>query len=159
MKPLPPIVRFRIALGIFITGLVLSGVTAFPLLTELRLLHQITGPPAPGSGEGLAFWIATVHHGLEDTYAKYPWVAYGTDWLAFGHLVIALFFIGPFLYPKTARPNLLTGIAACLAIVPLALICGPLRSIPFYWQLIDCSFGAIGILPLIYCLRLIPKIS
>jgi hypothetical protein len=157
MKTLPPILRFRIALGIFITGLVLSGVTAFPLLTELRLLHQITGPPEPG-GIGLAHWIDLVRNGLETTYARYPWVAYGTDWLAFGHLVIALFFIGPFLHPQTARANLLTGIAACIAIVPLALICGPLRGIPIYWQLIDCSFGAIGILPLIYCLRLIPQI-
>ena len=39
---------------------------------------------------------------------------------------------------------LYTGIAACLAVIPLALICGPIRGIPFYWRLIDCSFGVIG---------------
>jgi len=37
---------------------------------------------------------------------------------------------------------------ACALIVPLALICGPLRGIPFVWQLIDCSFGVFGIIPL-----------
>ena len=25
---------------------------------------------------------------------------------------------------------------------------------PFYWRLIDCAFGVIGIIPLIYCLKL-----
>jgi hypothetical protein len=36
---------------------------------------------------------------------------------------------------------------------PLALICGPIRGIPFYWQLIDCSFGFFGMIPLLLCLR------
>ena len=30
--------RYRLTLGVFVVGLILSGVTAFPLLTELRLL-------------------------------------------------------------------------------------------------------------------------
>jgi hypothetical protein len=29
----------------------------------------------------------------------HPWLAYGTDWLAFAHIVIAVFFIGPFVDP------------------------------------------------------------
>ncbi len=29
-------------------------------------------------------------------------------------------------------------------VLPLALICGPIRNIPFFWQLIDCSFGIVG---------------
>ena len=37
---------------------------------------------------------------------------------------------------------------ACGLVVPLALICGPLRGIPFFWRLIDCSFGILGIIPL-----------
>ena len=41
----------------------------------------------------------------------------------------------------------------------LALICGPLRGIPVYWRLIDCSFGVIGIIPLVYCLRLLGKME
>ena len=45
------------------------------------------------------------------------------------------------------------GVAACALVFPLAFVCGALRGIPFYWQLIDCSFGAIGAVPLLLCLR------
>jgi hypothetical protein len=133
-------------------------VTAFPLLHELRLLANLLGAggiESPEGQSGLIFWIVTVRNGLEATYAEYPWVAYGTDWLAYGHLVIALFFIGPLIDPLTSRTTLYAGVAACLGVIPLALICGPIRGIPFYWQLVDCSFGVIGILPLLYCLRLL----
>lgn len=151
------IFRFRVVMGFFIVALVISGITAFPLLTEMRLLDGFLNPghavPAQGAG-GLACWIGTVYHGLDATYRQYPWIAYGTDWLAFAHIVIAIFFIGPFLDPVSGRWILLSGIAACLLVVPLALLCGPVRGIPFYWRLIDCSFGVFGILPLLYCLKL-----
>ncbi|MES2439515.1 MAG: hypothetical protein V4584_10630 [Verrucomicrobiota bacterium] len=144
---------------LFIIGLVLSGVTAFPLLLELRILCDVLGLDSPQGNSGLEFWIPTVRHGLETTYAAYPWIAYGTDWLAFGHLVIAGFFVGPIIHPKTSRSVIHTGIVACLAVIPLAMICGPIRSIPFYWRLIDCSFGVIGIIPLLYCLRQLKRIE
>ena len=38
---------------------------------------------------------------------------------------------------------------ACAGVIPLALICGPIRGIPFGWSLIDMSFGVFGALPLI----------
>jgi hypothetical protein len=145
--------KFRAVLTLFI-GLVLSGVTAFPLLHELRLLAWFVDAAGLPLDSGLSLWIHRVHNGLEDMYGTYPWIAYGTDWLAFGHLVIALFFIPPLLDPASSRPNLLVGVAACLLIFPLALICGPLRGIPWFWQLIDCSFGLFGVIPLWYCLRL-----
>ena len=154
--------RFRAVIALFIAGLVLSGVTAFPLLHELRILTRLLGvgdATSAAGHSGLAYWILTVRHGLEHTYAAYPWLGYGTDWLAFAHLVIALFFIGPWINPLTSRSTLWAGIAACAGVIPLALICGPIRGIPFYWQLIDCSFGIFGTLPLIYCLRLIPQIA
>jgi hypothetical protein len=154
--------RYRAAMLLFIAGLVISGVTAFPLLLELRLLSQLLGVGSATSPEGysgLQFWILTVRHGLEATYADFPWIAYGTDWLAFGHLVIAGFFIGPLINPLSSRATLYTGIVACLAVIPLALICGPIRGIPFYWRLIDCSFGVIGIIPLIYCLKQLKRME
>jgi hypothetical protein len=143
----------------FIIGLVVSGVTAFPLLLELRVLVTLLGADSAAPADSLAFWILSVKNGLETTYAAYPWIAYGTDWLAFGHLVIAGFFIGPLIYPLSSRSVIWTGIAACVAVIPLALICGPLRGIPFYWRLLDCSFGIVGIIPLIYCLRLLKRIE
>ena len=147
---------------VFITGLVLSGITAFPLLLELKILANLLGvggAQSPDGHTGLTFWILTVRHGLEHTYSEYPWMAYGTDWLAFGHIVIAMFFIGPLINPLTGRATLYTGIAACLGVIPLAMFCGSIRGIPFYWRLIDCSFGVLGILPLIYSLRLIRRIE
>ena len=159
MKTTSPLFHFRVVLSLFIAGLVLSGVTAFPLLHELRLLSHLLGADTAATPDGLTFWILTVRNGLEHTYAKYPWIAYGTDWLAFGHLVIAAFFIGPLIHPASSRATLYTGIVACLAVIPLALICGPIRGIPFYWRLIDCSFGVIGVVPLIYCLRLVKQIE
>ncbi|MDB6173596.1 MAG: hypothetical protein JWL59_2907 [Chthoniobacteraceae bacterium] len=147
---------------LFITGLIISGITAFPLLVELRILTNLLGVDSaqgPDGYTGLTFWILTVQHGLEQTYAIYPWLAYGTDWLAFGHIVIAMFFVGPLINPPSGRAVIYSGIAACLGVIPLALICGPIRGIPLYWRLIDCSFGVFGILPLIYSLRLIRRIE
>jgi hypothetical protein len=149
--------RYRLVLGAFMVGLVLSGITAFPLLHELELLARMLGiraDAAPASHSGLQFWIATVRDGLRAMHATYPWLAYGTDWLAFGHITIALFFIGPWREPVTNAWVLKIGIVACAGVIPLALICGPIRGIPFYWRLIDCSFGIIGALPLLYCLKL-----
>lgn len=149
--------RCRAALGVFIAGLVLSGLTAFPLLSELNLLASWLGIDAASSPDaypGLRFWIATVRLGLERTDAAYPWLAYGTDWLAFAHLAIAVFFIGPLIDPARNRWVLVSGIILCAAVVPTALIAGAVRGIPLYWRLIDCSFGVFGAIPLIYCLRL-----
>lgn len=157
MNPETALKRYRLVLVVFIIGLVLSGVTAFPLVHELELLSSLLGIPAdaaPNSLGGLQFWIATVRDGLRATHASYPWLAYGTDWLAFGHITIALFFFGPLRDPVPNAWVLKIGLVACAGVFPLALICGPIRGIPFYWRLIDCSFGAFGCLPLLYCLRL-----
>jgi hypothetical protein len=86
-------------------------------------------------------------------YHDYPRIAYGTDWLAFGPIVISFFFVGPLLKPEGSAPVLYAGMAACVAVVPLAMICGGVRGIPFYWRLIDCCFGIVGIVPLIWCRR------
>ena len=150
------IFRFRIVMGFFITALVASGVTAFPLRWELSLLagwFGIEPGTDPASLTGLRYWIAYVHEGLETSYGRYPFLAYGTDWLAFAHLMIAVFFIGPFREPARHEWTLISGLVACISIVPLAMICGQIRGIPFYWRLIDCSFGIIGAIPLFYCLK------
>ena len=70
--------------------------------------------------------------------------------LAFAHIVLAVFFIGPLVDPVRNVWVLWAGLIACAGVLPLALICGPLRGIPFYWRLIDCSFGVVGALPLVY---------
>lgn len=162
MSSQSPLLQFRALMVFFIFGLVVSGVTAFPLLLELDLLSRLLGvgsATGPEGHTGLVFWILTVKFGLQHTYEQYPWIAYGTDWLAFGHLIIATFFIGPLINPLAGRSTIYTGIFACVAVIPLAMICGEVRGIPFYWRLVDCSFGVIGIVPLLYCLRLIGRIE
>ena len=127
-----------------IIGLVLSGLTAFPLRWELDVFsHFLVGQGSlnPGDHHGLAHWILKVREGLSRSYEAYPFLAYGTDWLAFGHLVIALFFVPVFIDPIRYRANVWVGLVASVAVFPLAFVCGPIRGIPFYWQLIDSSFG------------------
>lgn len=154
--------RIRIWLVVFIVGLVLSGLTAFPLVTEIRWLDEMLrsdGSPAPGWLPGLVDWVGRVREGLEATDAKYPFVLYGTDWLAFAHLVIAIAFYGPYRDPVRNIWVIEFGMIACAAIIPLALICGPIRGIPFYWQLIDMSFGFFGVIPLLIVRRMIKRLE
>lgn len=146
--------RIRITLWMFIAGLVLSGVTAFPLVWEINLLAQWLDRLGVASAiPALGAWISTVQAALNDTDARYAFLAYGTDWLAFGHIVIALFFVGVFRDPVRNVFILQAGVAACVLVIPLALICGAVRGIPLWWQLIDCSFGVFGVIPLLLCLR------
>ena len=147
--------RIRVVLAVFIGGLVLSGLTAFPLLHELDLLTALIGPPHGG----MSWWIHHVRTALAETYRVWPFLGYGTDWLAFGHLVIALFFIGPWRDPVRNVWVIDAGLIACAGVIPLALICGGIRCIPFSWRLIDCSFGVIGALPLWWVRRMIGELE
>ena len=149
--------RVRVALGLFIAGLVVSGVTAFPLQGELDLIAKGLGlERVAASGSVLADaagWVLRVREALHVTYAQYPFIAYGTDWLAFGHLIIALFFVPPWIDPVKNVAAIRVGLWACVGVPPLALICGPLRGVPFFWRLVDCSFGILGFPLLWYALR------
>lgn len=143
--------RIRLLLVLFVVGLVLSGLTAFPLQWELDLLGRWVGAgraDRPQDHAGLAAWIVTVRNGLRDMYARYPWIAYGTDWLGFGIVILAVLFVGPIVDPVRNLWIIHFGLIACAGVIPIALICGPIRGIPFYWQLVDCSFGVIGFVPL-----------
>ncbi len=153
--------KIRILLLLFITALLLSGLTAFPLQWELDLLARILGAEnttSPDPYAGLIHWIVTVRNGLHETYSKYPFLAYGTDWLAFAHIVIAIFFIGPLIDPIKNSWVITAGMIACVLVPFLALICGPIRGIPFYWRLIDCSFGIFGFIPLWFCQKYIREL-
>jgi hypothetical protein len=151
--------RIKVWLWIFIVGLVLSGITAFPLETELRAFANWIDGDARARSSGFARWIVQVRDALIDTNAKYPFLAYGTDWLAFAHLVIAVAFIGPFRDPVRNIWVVQFGMIACAMVIPLALIAGEVRGIPFGWRLIDCSFGAFGIVPLWICYRDIRRLE
>ena len=132
--------QIRLLLIAFVIGLLMSGLTAFPLRWEINSLARFMGATAGDtvrSTHGLLQWGVRVREGLNDGYGRYPFLAYGTDWLAFGHIVIALAFIGPLRDPVRNIWVLEWGMIACVGVIPLAFICGPIREIPFYHQLID----------------------
>lgn len=133
-------------ISVFILLLALSGITAFPLVAEVGwMMDNIDAFP-----RFFHPWIIRVSQAVTATPDV---ILYGTDWLAFAHIIIALFFVGVYLDPVRNKFIVDIGIVACFAIFPLAFICGPLRDIPFYHQLIDCSFGALGMIPLLYVKR------
>lgn len=146
--------KIRKWLVLFMVGLVLSGVTAFPLETELKWLVETQILPIT-----LQLWTEKVYWAIAYTNENYPFLAYGTDWLAFAHIVIALAFIGPYMDPVRNKWVIQFGRIACLMIFPLAFICGPIRGIPLYWQIIDCSFGLIGLIPLTIIYRHINRLE
>ena len=139
----------------FVVLLLLSGVTAFPLEWELSLLVDVSknGP------EFFKEWATRVYEAIKETNGKYPFMAYGTDWLAFAHIVIGVAFIGPLRDPVKNIWVIEFGMIACLMVFPLAFICGHIRHIPFYWQLIDCSFGVFGFMPLYLCRKKIKMLE
>jgi hypothetical protein len=147
--------KIRATIIFFMIALMLSGITAFPLETELRWLLQFRS----GMPEGLGIFINKVYAALHDTNLHYPMLAYGYDWLAFAHIVIALFFIGPLKDPVRNIWVIEWGMLACMAIIPLAFIAGAVRGIPFYWKCIDCSFGVLGIIPLYLVWRWIKRLE
>lgn len=130
---------------LFILLLVLSGITAFPLQTELNFLIDFL----KGNSGIFYQWINEVSKAINEINNSYPFLAYGTDWLAFAHIVISIFFIGVYIDPVRNIWITHTGIISCLLIFPVAFIAGYFRGIPLFWQLIDCSFGALGLIPLI----------
>ncbi|HWU07849.1 MAG TPA: hypothetical protein VN520_15940 [Streptomyces sp.] len=154
--------RIRVWLVVFIVCLVLSGLTAFPLVTELRWAEDLLrspASPAPEHFPALTEWITRVRTGLDEADAGHPFVLYGTDWLAFAHLVIAVAFYGPYRDPVRNIWVIEFGMIACAGIIPLALICGPIRGIPFWWTVIDMSFGVFGIIPLLVVHRMIKRLE
>lgn len=154
--------RVRVLTWVFIVGLVLSGATAIPLGAELELLAKFPGVASHANSmaaSGLAHWILTVRDALREVNAKYPFLAYGTDWLAFGHFVIAVAFIGALRDPVRNVWLFTFGMIACAIIVPYAFIFGALRGIPVGWRLIDCSFGVFGIIPVWLCRKWVWEIE
>jgi hypothetical protein len=152
MKSAQPLRSIRLWLSIFIVGLILSGVTAFPLVHETAWLAAFLAAH-PILPQGIILWINRVHQALLDDSIHSPFLAYGTDWLAFAHLVLAVAFIGPFIDPVRNKWVLQFGVIACVAVPFLAFIAGPIRGIPLAWRLIDSSFGLFGAVPLLICLN------
>lgn len=138
----------------FMVMLFLSGLTAMPAETELAFISR-NFP----SGTTLSHWLDKVYTGVANTNKNFPFIAYGYDWLAFAHFVLAILFIGVYRDPVRNKWIVEFGMIACLLIIPFAFIAGHFRAIPFWWRMIDCSFGIFGLVPLIICYKKIKHIE
>lgn len=146
--------RIKRCLWMVVIGLALSGITTFPLETELKFLSDHVS-----SSSLMGAWLHTTYNAVKATNQQFPTLSYGTDWLAFAHLVLAILFIGPLRDPVKNIWVIQFGMTACFGVFPLAFIAGSIRGIPFFWQLIDCSFGAIGIIPLYFSYKYAQQIE
>lgn len=135
---------------IFMLGLALSGITAFPIETEINIYDRYfsNNQFIRENFSSIADFLNQVSIGVHDTAKNYPFIFYGTDWLAFAHILLALLFYGVYKDPVRNIWIVEFGMIACISVIPLAFICGPIRGIPFYWRIIDSCFGVFGIIPL-----------
>lgn len=153
--------RIRLLVAFFISALLVSGITAFPLVAELNIIYNIIteNPDITKHFGELSSWLLSVHEGIINTDKSYPFIAYGTDWLAYAHIIIAIAFVGVFAKPIRNIWIVYWAMVACILIFPLALICGYIREIPLFWILVDCSFGIFGLIPLYFLTKYIKQLS
>lgn len=148
--------KIRTMLIFFIVALVLSGITAFPLYSELQFAAN-HGFMNPDTMTGR--WLGKVWNAVRATNEQYAMLFYGFDWLAFAHLVIATAFIGPYKDPVRNKWVIQWAMIACVGVIPLALIAGPIRGIPWFHLVIDCLFGVLGLIPLLLIQRWINQLE
>jgi hypothetical protein len=145
-------------LGMVAFGLFAAGVTVWPAVSELKLAVWI----AWGEGEpagGLHGFILKAIEGLESVEAKYPFMLYAHDWLAFAHIVLAILFAGAIRDPVRNVWVVQCGLIMCALVPVLAGICIPLRGIPLYWFWIDFAFAPGAAFPLWIALRDIRRVE
>jgi hypothetical protein len=150
--------RIRWLTWLIIVGLIFSGVTAMPLRAELNWVVSIL-PHGLDEKFGIGLWLTRVSDALNVTYVQYPFMAYGTDWLAFAHFVIAFAFVWPLKDPIRYALLFTWGFYASLSIVLFALVMGQVRGIPWGWRLIDCSFGLAGVILFSLCRRSVARLE
>jgi hypothetical protein len=140
----------------FITVIMLSGITAFPVHTELKFILSKNIVAHDGA---IGQWLLNVYEGVDAAQRYFPFLFYGFDWLAFAHIIIGILFIGVYKNPVKNIWIIQWGMICCAGVFPLAFICGSIREIPWFHILIDCSFGFFGFFPLYRCHTLIRKLE
>ncbi len=147
--------KIRAMMIFFIVAVLLSGITAFDAEGGLHWLLKFKDYYP----HKLSDFMQKSYEGLRLMNQDFPMIAYAFDWLAFAHIVIAALFIGVYKNPVKNQWVIKWAMFVCIAVIPLALIAGPIRTIPFYWRMIDCSFGLLGIIPLYIANQWINKLK
>lgn len=129
---------------VFILGLLVSGLTAVPLVWLTSVFAELVEP----MGGPLYEWAEKAAFAVSSVDSNFPLLFYGTDWLAFAHVVIAMAFVGPFRDPVRNKWVVEWGLLCCACVPLLAFLWAPVRGIPFFWRCVDASFGVAGAIPL-----------
>jgi hypothetical protein len=142
--------KIRVLLIVFVLGLVFGCQIVLFVAPELAWLNNTLGP---GTRMGqyfpnLSAWINHLYEGITETYSKYPFIAYCMDWLAFAQLAFIIFFIGALIDPVRNIWIIKSGMVICVLHILLAFGSGNFRGVPLFWQLLDSSFGFIGLIVL-----------
>jgi hypothetical protein len=147
--------KIKTAIIIIIIGLLLNGISAVPLQSELNFL--LSKPDIlPGF---LRNWWMYVSQGVHETNNKYSFMRYGFDWLAFAHFLIAIAFIGPLKDPVKNEWIVKWGMIASALSVLMALGWERVRAIPFWWSCIDASIAIISFIILWFCNKWIQELK
>lgn len=139
----------------FMLALVVSGLTAVPLVWLTTVFADLVLP----FGGSLSAWAQQAADAVAAVDANYPLLFYGTDWLAFAHVVIAMAFIGPYRDPLRNKWVVEWGLLCCACVPLLAFLWAPVRDIPLFWRCVDASFGVFGAVPLWAVLRRIRRME
>lgn len=136
---------------LFMAVLIISGLTAVPLEWGTRVLVDLSS----GWPHTWHDWAVKVHAALVEVNEKHHFLFYGTDWLAFAHVVIALAFVDVLRDPVRNQWIIDWALITCLLVVLFAFGWAPVRGIPFFWRCVDASFGIIAAIPLWHLRNLI----
>ncbi|MCF8298194.1 MAG: hypothetical protein K9J13_11660 [Saprospiraceae bacterium] len=150
--------RAKLMIWIVVFGLFMSGVTVWPALFELKTAVRFIWGNVEATNSLHSFLLQVIE-GLESTGANYPYLMYAYDWLAFAHIVLAILFAGAIRDLVRNKWIIQCGLIMCALVPILAIICIPVRGIPFYWFWIDAAFAPAAAIPLWIALRDIIKIE
>lgn len=145
-------------LGIVVFGLLVSGITVWPMVSELKMAVRIVWGDGEPDGVLHSFILRAIE-GLESVEAEYPFMLYAHDWLAFAHVVLAILFAGAIRDPVRNVWIVQCGLIMCVLVPVLAGICIPIRGLPPAWFLIDSAFAPAAGVPLWIALGDIRKVE
>lgn len=152
LKTMNRLKRARWMLGIVAFGLLVSGMTVWPAISELRIVVRLVWGNAEPTGVLHGFLLRAIE-GLESAEANYPFLLYAHDWLAFAHIVLAILFAGAIRDPVRNKWIVQCGLIMCALVPVLAGVCIPIRGLPLAWFWIDFAFAPAAALPLWIALR------
>jgi len=144
--------RTKLMLAIVVFGLIVSAVTIWPAIPELKMAVSIAWGDAEPTGTLHKFVLQAID-GLEAMEADYPFMLYAHDWLAFALIMLAILFAGAIKDPVRNIWIVQCGLIMCALVPIIPVICIPIRNLPWIWFWMDFAFAPAAALPLWIALR------